>query len=132
VLAVLLARQQLVDELRALVGLLAVEEAGGLLGGGDLAGDVEVDAAEELLIAAQRRGVGLLGGELGVDELVDVAGELVGREFLPFGEGGADRFDRLGGVGGFLRLLVRRRREVCPGGRRGRGPGLRRPAGGLA
>ena len=47
VLAVVVAGKQFVDQLGALVGVVAVEERGGLIGGRDVAGEVEVDAAEE-------------------------------------------------------------------------------------
>src|SRR5262249_47864935 len=66
------AGQQLVDLLGALGGVLVGQEGAHLLGGGQAAGGVDADAAEELGGGGQLRGGDVEPAQLGEDLAVDV------------------------------------------------------------
>ena len=67
--------------LARLSGSVAVEEGGGLVGGGNAADQVDINATQELGVVGLRRRLDLLGVEALIDGLVDEMGEGGGVEF---------------------------------------------------
>src|SRR5206468_1660792 len=65
--------EQLVDDLGAFVGTGVFEKSDDVGGRGQLASDVEPDAAKKLFIGGARGGRDLRFGQLGVDEAVQLA-----------------------------------------------------------
>ena len=89
VAAVAFGVQQRIDDLRALGNAGVIDEGERLLACGDAAGEVEIHAADELLVAGER--IGLLPGfgERAINELIDACGGLreigVSRDAEAFG-----------------------------------------------
>ncbi len=64
--------QQVIDHTLALAGILVGEKAAHLVRSGQLADDIEKDAAQKLAIAAQRRRLQAQQPQLGEDMMIDV------------------------------------------------------------